>query len=197
MSVNLRAVESGLPMDSNVSADRTWWTEERQPKPWVNEYLAKWSPAIMLNTDIEIWRRFRFRSDKAWMDAPITLEKLPNTHFYRGVLTQCNQDPGDVLEQSHHWIGEFPLVLGKTKDKNKATCRCSMFPAFKILWDKGIRRIYLAGCEFHDQERAHYWERLTGILGRLKQQFDEHGLEVVNTTPDSRCRVFPYKDLPE
>ena len=192
MSVNFRAVEAGLPMHSNVSADGTWWPEDRQPRPWANEFMAKWSPTIMLDPDVEVWRRYQFRLSLAWLDAAMTLEELPNVHFYRGVLTHRDKDPKDFLGQPHAWIGELPLVLGKRK--NIVTCRCSMFPAFKILWDKGVRKIYLVGCEFHDPDRAHYWERLTEILQRLKVQFDERGLEVYNTYPD--CGVFPHAVLP-
>ena len=190
MAVNFRAVEAGHPIDSQVTADSTWFPEDRQPRPWVNEYIAKWSPGIMLDTSIEIWRRYQFRLAHAWLDSEMTLEELPNVQFYRGVLTLAGTDPGDFLGDPHVWIGEMP---SKTV---KVTCRCSMLPAFKILWDKGIRRIYLVGCEFHDPERAKYWERLAGILGRLNRQFEDHGLEVLNTVRYSGCGVFPYADLP-
>lgn len=87
---------------------------------------------------------------------------------------------------------------------------CVMFASVRILYDLGIRRICLLGCDWHmsdDQPyafdeaggRAAGNNRLYNEVGqafaKLQPIFLDHGLKVVNCTPGSKLEHFPFSTV--
>jgi hypothetical protein len=185
MAVNLEPVRRGLPMNAQVTADAP--SNEQQDKK-VNSYILKHTISIMRNDNIVKWRRDRFRSMCAWPYSPISQDEIRSVEFYRGLAGDM---PTDFLHDEYVWFGELDDQSGPYSG-----IRCSMLPAFRILWEGGFRRVYLLGCDFGDRRRREYWKRLEAIFQALRPQFDRAGFEVFNATEKTFCTAFPLKDLP-
>ena len=88
--------------------------------------------------------------------------------------------------------------------------RSVMLVAIRLLFHLGVRTIYLLGCDFRmehggrnyafDQWRSdkavdsnnRKYDVLNDRLAALLPYFKKEGLQIVNCTPDSGLRVFPF-----
>ena len=74
-----------------------------------------------------------------------------------------------------------------------------MIAAMRILYDLGIRKVNLLGCDFtpHDHPDEHYFADLGEQFAGLEPVFRKHGFRVVQTNPDSHLRCFEIQEFEE
>lgn len=148
---------------------------------------------------------FRVRNEAGELvGSPQPLQECPNVLFWNR----------NTHFQSTNFLTESSISVGcegkSQDDLGLGGCRVSMLPALKILYMLGVRTIYLLGCDFHMTEDSEspnyafaqsttvggarsnngYYATLNARFNALRPHFEEHGLRVVNTTPDSGLKSF-------
>ena len=102
------------------------------------------------------------------------------------------------------WYGQWGRGGDQPASDMPFKCLCTMLLGFRLMHYLGCPRIYLLGVDlwmdeaspyaFNQQRSPHnrrYWKE-NAYLKELKPVFKEHGFEVFNCNPDSKCDVFDY-----
>jgi hypothetical protein len=110
------------------------------------------------------------------------------------------------------WLHEDTINWGN--HANLGGGRSVLLSAIRICHLLGFRKVYLLGCDFNMSRTDKYWfdeqrtdtaiknnntayELLNGFFASLKPKFDAEGFNVYNLNPNSRLKVFDFKDLDE
>lgn len=137
-----------------------------------------------------------------WDIDDLMVGECPNVIYYR--RNERFQPDQFLWEDTINW-GEHKDYGGK---------RSVMLAAMRILFNLGIRKVYLLGCDFKMDENYTYHfdqKRATGSVSSnnatykklqerflvLKPIFDQNGFEVYNCNPESGLTAFPYKSFIE
>jgi hypothetical protein len=138
------------------------------------------------------------------LPAGVSVNECPNVVYYER-NTSFNPDKY-LSEASVNWGNSK-----HNKDENgRSGCRSVMLAAIKILYLAGFRKIYLLGCDFNMDTENHYsfeqdrkpsaiknnqstYRQLDWRFNRMKEHFDNHGLQVFNCNPKSGLAAFPFK----
>lgn len=142
-------------------------------------------------------------------DSAFRIYQMPNTYFFnRGEWFAAKYFLDDV---------DFPWGTdNKTSDAYGIRgFKSTMLLALKMLWYLGAGTVYLLSCDFKMQNGAQNYafkqhrtpeevqlntEVFNALNKRLKElqpHFARAGFNVVNCTPDSGLKVFPYMDYAE
>jgi SAM-dependent methyltransferase len=173
-------------------------------------------------------------SDCIWRD-PGIFKFVPMSHFEKGFLVRNEEERlipsgervGDMpgvfgFRRNEHfvaerWLYEDTFNWGNRGDRvdahgNKGS-RSVMYPALRLLYHLGVRKVYLLGCDFRmelgkqnyafEQDRSrnsvngnnHSYQVLNSRLGHLKPHFEAAGFSVFNCTANSGLTVFPHREF--
>jgi len=159
-----------------------------------------------------------------WLD-PTILKFLWTTHAGKKIYCSANRAmtedrasdcPGIIQYgtmdpvEPETFLESSALQWGARGEPTK--CRSVMLLALRVLYDLGVRTVFLVGADFHQSPDAAYgwgekadparckrnnqlFESLTGIFADLKPVFDAAGFHVYNATPGSKLDVFPHVSL--
>lgn len=185
------------------------------PKVWNDPAIIK---IVKDEHDGRIIRKLDNKTGK-WVDSHNKARDLPNTYFFKRdkVFT-----PSTFLTQplvawrNQRWekheecpeCDEWKDVPGDEPWKNsETTSRSVMFPAIRVLFWMGFRRIFLLGCDFKmDQSEPysfdetvskdyahrnnHKFKWLNKFFKVLRPHFEEYGLKIYNATDGSHLNAF-------
>lgn len=116
------------------------------------------------------------------------------------------------FEDTCHHFDAATFLTGPKVTIGDREVRSSMLAALRVLYELGVREVYLLGCDFHMRKEQPYGfrepvsdrhvERNNHYYGLLNERFQElqphfaaHGLRVVNLNPSSGLRAFPMADF--
>jgi glycosyltransferase involved in cell wall biosynthesis len=142
-----------------------------------------------------------FDSD-AWAWTGKLAKGCPNVHFY----------PNNDYFDPRLFLNQPTVNWGNSKDRDSG--RSVMLAAIRILYELGIRNIYLVGADFRmsadyayafDQARAqgavnnnnNLYRTLNMRFTLLRPIFEKAGLHVINCTPESGLTAFDHLPLAE
>lgn len=113
------------------------------------------------------------------------VRECPTTLFYHRTF---DWNPARFFDEPSVMWGDMP-------DESDPGVRSVMFPALRILYHLGVRRVFLLGCDFTkgygpDCGKAPYFDRLNTKLNELKTVFIENDFRVLNCNPQSNCTAF-------
>lgn len=165
-----------------------------EPDVWITgdppHYFGRWiweNPHVRKFTPHET---ARLPCPKEDSDSPTkTPLDYPNVHFYHHTT---NIDADRFFETPYAQWGTTAYGPGDPEHPHGGV-RSSMIATLRILYDMGLRTVYLLGCDFtpHEHPDEFYFSDLAEQLAKLKPVFDEYGFKVIQTNPDSHLRVFP------
>jgi len=161
-------------------------------------------PAVMTFAPIpKLRRQFHLKTEEGFHDTGIRLNQCPNTYGYSRLTCFV---PDEFFTTTHaHWGPR----KHQPADKPEQGCLCTMLLGIRLLHYLGVRRIYLLGVDNKGRDgkcyafpegkgartRRYKWER--HMLERLQPQFDKRGMELYNCSPDSDCRLYPFRSFDE
>lgn len=159
-----------------------------------------------------------------WKDPTMT-KFIPMSHFQKPIWDTERNDFSKTL------VREFPNVVGYRRNEafvpekwlledtinwgnhsKRGGGRSVMLAALRIAHLLGFRKVYLLGCDFYMDEKAHYWfpeqrsanaisnnlnsySLMRGYFQKLQPKFLEAGFEVFNCNPQSKLEAFPFVGL--
>jgi hypothetical protein len=168
-----------------------------------------------------------------WQD-PRIMKLVPMAHFKKNLWTSCFVGGQPQWRRAGTTVGDMPNVWGFRRNEKFAAhrfltentinwgchkdfggCRSVMIAAMRLMWELGIRTVYLLGVDMKmTQERGYafdegrspnavrnnehtYARMLSEYFPKLKPEFDAHGYKVYNCNPDSCRGIFPHKPFAE
>lgn len=157
--------------------------------------LMKLCPRTRLNDKI----RTKINGEFRWTKTRV--KDCPNVF---GFTKTGDFEPEEFLSQDKVNIG-----VDREGVHRRKKCIFTMFAGLKLLYHFGVRRVYLAGMDFHMPYNQHYchgrqhcedfrlgnqekYVVVSRMLAELKPRFDKAGFHVFNTYRKSRLTVFPY-----
>lgn len=152
------------------------------------------------------WQEWNRENKLAWSGHKV--KSLPNVWGYHHVH---GWNASTFLTQPWPTWG----TANKEEDPEGRENKSVMLIALRLLYDLGVRRLYLLGCDFEMKEDRQYAfdeahvksgrvsgnNNLFGWLDRrfreLQPHFREHGYEVWNCTVGGKLKAFPRMSLAE
>ena len=161
---------------------------------YLDPTIMKFSPTIFRNNRI-------FNSDEWTYTDCILRDCPPNQYFY---------ERGTGFDASN-WLTSNRVIWGN--EPSSGSGRSTMFAAIRILYELGIRTIYLLGVDFEMAEKSYHFDQtkdagaartnnsmytiLAQRFEQLKPKLDAAGLKVMNCNPQSKLKVFPFMSFDE
>lgn len=185
MAINHHAHRAGLRTDHCVFIDGVRRNNGRQ-----DDLQDTWIE-ILNDPQVTKWTRKEF-------DNP----GEPQIHAGRNVkfFRPCkNTSIDDFFDSDEYYIGDEQVKPDPDEPGIRFYHLDSMFPAFRILYELGVRRVYLLGVDFRSGQCGQF-ERFAFMsrkLVMLLPAFRRVGLEVVNCTHDSMLGAYPQIDFPK
>lgn len=183
------------------------------PTAAINNYSRDFRPDIWITGDPPnyfgrwIWEDVRVQKFIPWETQKIECPKedvdrpkrtpldQPNVHYYHHVT---NIDAENFLMTPYAAWGTTAYGPDD-KDHPHGGVRSSMIAAIRILYDLGVRTIYLLGCDFtpHEHPDPYYFSDLETQLKALIPVLERGGMTIYQTNPDAYLRCFPIVPFDE
>jgi hypothetical protein len=179
MAINHHAHAHGLFTDQFVTVDGPQKTHSEGPE------IGKHISDVLHEPGTIKWYRNRFLEDEILRDAPAV----------RGFPTGYNLKPKDYFTSEHIYCGESRFDDEYDGPGWRFFHMSSFFPPFRLLYDQGVRRIWMFGVDF-DEPLSLRFCLISEQFNRLRPVFEEAGLEVYNCNPDSYLPAFPHAPFP-
>lgn len=168
-----------------------------------------------------------------WLDPKIR-KFVPMAAFNKPIWNNSCQNGVHKWERSNLLVGDCPNVVGIRRNekfaahrfltentcnwgchKNYGGCRSVLLSAIRIMWELGVRTIFLVGVDLKmsstetyafsegrtkgavKNNEATYARMIKEYFPALKPHFEKMGLKVYNCNPDSGLKVFehmPYEE---
>lgn len=172
------------------------WVYVDSPDHWIRSVWL--DPTIMKFSPMGHAERRVFNSDR-WEHMRLKVGDCPNVvYFRRNERFQANQF---LWEDTFNWGNHSKLGGG----------RSVMLPAVRILFELGIRKVYLLGADFNmgpetkyhfDQDRHRgsisgnnsTYQKLNQWFGQLRPLFEKEGFRIFNCNPNSNLKAFEFID---
>jgi len=181
------------------------WTSVDSPSHFIKSIWL--DPKIQKIIPIGKKEKFVF-DNESWNYTDIKIKDCPNVAFYK-LNNQFDPDTF-LLSDTFNWgnDGKSECKLG-IKGK-----RSVMLPAIRILFELGIKNVYLLGCDFkmiedqpyHFEQSKHAgavksnnntYDALNKRFSALQQSFLEYDFHVYNCNSDSGLQAFPFISFEE
>ncbi len=180
----------GTKAPANMFRPNLWFSVD-EPQHF-NEAIFK-DPGItkFLKTKYRKTGRLRTKDGKHWDKQKTTPQGCSDIWYYRHAKSFAIDDFLEIPEPT--WFTQ--------------PNRSVMFVAMRILFYLGIRRLYLIGCDFHQNTKDSYgfddpmpssratfntnkFERVNDIFCKLRPHFEQYGFQVLNCTPGGKLDAF-------
>ena len=183
LALNHHAIAAGLDVDMVVACD-----------PPVHRHYEKYLP------DPRPLKLIR----AVLKDAPISpdnnraFKDCPNVEFFE---SSTGGDHKTYFTRPTVYWGDFPFPTSV----GHLGIRATMISAFRLLWNKGFRVVYLVGVDMvagrgMPSDNTSFSRSMAQLLSdRLKALapvFEKAGLKVFNATPQSALKCFPFRSVP-
>jgi len=183
LALNHHAIAAGLDVDMVVACD-----------PPVHRHYEKYLPDPR---PLKLIRSV-LKDDPISPKVDRTFKDCPNVEFFE---SSTGGDFRTYFTRPTVYWGDFPFPTSV----GYLGIRSTMISAFRLLWDKGFRSIYLMGVDMaagrgmpsdHNGFSHDLAQMLSDRLKALVPIFDKAGLKVFNATPQSALKCFPFRSVP-
>lgn len=143
---------------------------------------------LLRDPTVRVWTRRRWIL-KGYKE----LEDAENTEYF---MSGIDTPPEEYFSNKHIYVGDRPdQELGDVWPGMKVFLLSSMLPTFRLMYDMGVRRIYLVGVDFAPEDDCRF-PFLLHKFKILRPVFEEAGLDVINCNRESNLSVFRHAPLP-
>jgi len=187
-----------------------------RPNLWCSsDSPANFMKSIWLDPKIQKFTPTGKKFDTIWNNGPpewemtnIKTSSCPNVYYY-GIQSKFDKDTF-LTNPFFSWGSEAKVKCSEGVDGKRSV----MLPAIRILYELGIKNVYLLGCDFSMSENNTYhfdqsrhdgsingntatYKALNIRFDAIKDQLIENDFNVFNCNPESNLKSFPFKDFAE
>lgn len=175
------------------------WCSVDSPDHWIRSLWL--DPTIMKFVPNSHASKKIFNSD-AWQHMDMKVGDCPNTVYFK--RNECFKAKQFLWEDTFNWGNHTNLGGG----------RSVMLPSVRILFELGIRRVYLLGADFNMSPNATYhfdqnrhpgsvngnsstYTKMNAWFKELRPLFEAERFEIFNCNPESKLEAFDFMPFDE
>lgn len=164
---------------------RAWCFSDPQSKFHHALFL---DPSVMtFSPHPKLKRRIKVKTADGFRDTDLRVRDCPNTY---GFDRSTCFDPDRFFDTTFaHWGS------GKHQptDVKGSGMLATLLLGMRLLYHLGVRRVHLLGVDHYGTRRR--WSKEDESFLRLLPVFERYGFEIWNCNPESKCRVFKFRDF--